>query len=229
MARTERRIFPLDTPMRGERVIAPGFTLAVLRCPTAAALRIGVDDSHEGVFMTRGSKLNDADGFQILYLWAEAVPGAELELAIGQAGTDFQPAGPGELGPLVAQGDAGIDAWLVSDGQTHTKLDVLAPLARNALALGNPAFEQLAAPAAATPYTLNVNGLIGRNARRGVIFSPLTNAGAWDLCVSSDGVTFSAWFVGLEPGAGFDLDGLDVHSVRVRSSAAGDNFSVGAM
>ena len=98
--------------------------------------------------------------------------------------------------------------------------------ARGVAADGNPYVQAHDLPTANTAITVNLNAALGRNAHYGFVRANASNVGAVKLAFSFNGSTYTNYVDALQPGAVLTLDHLDVHSLRVLSSTAGDDVTV---
>ena len=98
--------------------------------------------------------------------------------------------------------------------------------ARGVAAEGNPYVQTHDLPTANTAITVNVNAALRRNAHYGFIRSKSGNAGVLQVAFSFNGSAYTGYMEELRPGATMTLDHLDVHSLRIQSSAPGDDVIV---
>jgi hypothetical protein len=77
-----------------------------------------------------------------------------------------------------------------------------------------------------TEYTIDVNTLLGHNGRGGFIKSATTNTGVISMAFSQDGATFGTYIPDVQPGDAYSLDGIDLDSIKVKSTVAGDDVIV---
>lgn len=82
---------------------------------------------------------------------------------------------------------------------------------------GNPFVRRNTVAVAGVPVTLNINAVIGSNAHTGTV-SNLSAAADLFVELSSDGVTFADNIL-VPPQISLDLEGEDVHSIRLDASA----------
>jgi hypothetical protein len=77
-----------------------------------------------------------------------------------------------------------------------------------------------------TEYTIDVNTALGHNSRGGFIKSATTNTGVMSIAFSQDGLTFDTFIPDIQPGEAISLDGIDLDSIKVKSTVAGDKVIV---
>ena len=78
----------------------------------------------------------------------------------------------------------------------------------------------------AVDYDVAVNANLGRNAHYGSIKALSSNTAAIIFAISAEGLTFSNYYTELLPGETYTLDGMDIHTIRIQSSVAGDDVIV---
>lgn len=106
---------------------------------------------------------------------------------------------------------------------------VLAEIRSALFAPGNPFSEELLTGGSVDTWqTIAINPALGRNAHRGFIKSASINPSTSIISIefSHNGVSFSKAFEDLRPDQSISLDGMDIHSIRVRSNLANDQFHV---
>lgn len=80
--------------------------------------------------------------------------------------------------------------------------------------------------AANTNYDIDANANLVRNGRWGFVKSATTNTGVVSVALSANGTTFTAFIGDIQPGDVISLDGMDIDTVRVKSTVAGDDVIV---
>jgi hypothetical protein len=95
-----------------------------------------------------------------------------------------------------------------------------------AFAAGNPSVTDKDCTLANTNYDVDVNTALGRNGHYGFAKSKSTNTGVVSMAISSDGTTFTSFVADIQPGDVISLDGMDIDTVRVKSTVAGDDVIV---
>ena len=94
----------------------------------------------------------------------------------------------------------------------------------NAYQSGNPYPIAKDCVAANTNYDIDVNAGLARNGHFGLIQAHETNTGVVSVWISFDGATFTASAIArLQAGDALSLDGLDIDTIRVQSTIAGDD------
>ena len=80
--------------------------------------------------------------------------------------------------------------------------------------------------AANTEYTIDVNTLLSKNGRGGFVKAKSSNSGEVSVCFSQDGTTFGTYIPDIQPGEAISLDGIDLDSIKVKSTVAGEDIIV---
>jgi hypothetical protein len=94
----------------------------------------------------------------------------------------------------------------------------------NAYQTGNPFPISQDCTAANTNYDIDVNTGLARNGHFGLIQAHEANAGIVSVWISYNGTAFTASAIArLQAGSSLTLDGLDIDTIRVQSTVAGDD------
>jgi len=78
-----------------------------------------------------------------------------------------------------------------------------------------------------TDYIVNIKDALGRNAHHGWVKAKSTNSGIVKFKISPDGYHYTTnWHEDFKAGDSFDLEGMDVDTIKFRSDTAGDGVIV---
>ena len=91
---------------------------------------------------------------------------------------------------------------------------------------GNPFITTQDCTLAATNYDIDVNTALARNGKFGFLKAASTNVGVVSAAFSYNGSTFTSFIGDINAGDSIDLDGMDVDTLRVKSTVAGDDVIV---
>lgn len=99
-------------------------------------------------------------------------------------------------------------------------------LAVSQYSTGNPYIVTQDCTAAATNYDIDVHAALSRNGRYGFLKAASTNVGIVSAAFSFNGSTFTGFAGDINSGDSIDLDGMDIDTIRVKSTVAGDDVIV---
>jgi hypothetical protein len=127
--------------------------------------------------------------------------------------------------PLKFGGKANSCAPLdVEDGdRTNAWFDLNGRLMIGLYSPGNPYITEQNCTLANANYDLDINASLSRNGHFGFVKSKSTNSGIIQISISYDGTTFTPFMTELLPGESMNLNGMDIDTIRVKSSVPGDD------
>ncbi|KKK88618.1 hypothetical protein LCGC14_2741330 [marine sediment metagenome] len=90
---------------------------------------------------------------------------------------------------------------------------------------GNPYVETVTCTLANTDYSVDLNAQLGRNAHHGYLKADLNNTGVMKFKFSSDGTTFhDNYITDFQNGDAYDLEGMDIDTLKGQSTSGGDIY-----
>jgi hypothetical protein len=92
---------------------------------------------------------------------------------------------------------------------------------------GNPYVEEKTITTAGTAEDVDINTALGRNAHHGFVKALSTNTDEMKVKFSSDASTYTANYLSdLQKNQSFDLDGMDIDTLRIDSAVSGEGVLI---
>jgi len=119
------------------------------------------------------------------------------------------------------------DTLIAKDFATQTTLAAIGALfENNAYCAGNPYVIETDCTVANTNYDIDANTALSHNGHFGFLKSKITNTGVVSVAFSYNSSTFTNFITDIQPGDSIDLDGMDIDTIRVKSTVAGDDVII---